>query len=154
MNLPVYNMHMQANSYYQLLQLQTITVAAVLDNVLENPFVSFPWLTAVSAVRNKQSEVVSCQCYHILVDPNYRHFWKWCTLFVMLLDRVARMCWQKVFNTVNRGARGSEKYMPLENKRTVVLVWFSFSSLLFFFTYTFNTCANKYLQSLSSVLLN
>lgn len=152
MNLPIYNMHMQANSYYQLLQLQTITVAAVLDNVLENPFVSFPWLTAVSAVRNKQmrvirihSEVVSCQRYHILVDPNYRHFWKCRTLFVMFLDRVARMCSQKVFNSVKRGARGSEKYMPLENERSVVLVWFSFPSLLFFFTYTFNTCANKYL---------
>lgn len=96
MNLPIYNMHMQANNYYQ----QELGCCSFGQRA--GAPIHFFSTTHSSKCSKKQMcvihvhcEVVSCQCCCIPVDPYYRHFRRCCTPFVVFLDRVARISWQK-----------------------------------------------------------
>lgn len=100
MNLPLHIYTSTICICKQIISTNRNLVAAVLDRKLEHPFTSSSWLTAVKALRDwwvwsTRSEVVSWQHYCIPVDPHYRFFWKCSTSFVMFLDRVARIYWQK-----------------------------------------------------------
>lgn len=95
-NLPVYNMHMQAYSYYQQ-ELNCCSFGQCADTG-HGHFFSMAHSSKCSekhmGVIHLHADVVTWQCCCIPVHPNYRCFWRWCTTFVMFLDTVARICWQ------------------------------------------------------------
>lgn len=117
----------------QIISTNRNLAAAVLDHMLEHPFISFSWLTAVEAVRDwwawsthilkwLAASATVYQQIHILDASESAARLLWC-FWTEWQEYTGR----KDFKSVKRGARWSEKYMPPKNKRSV---WFQFGLLL------------------------